>query len=340
MDCPQVSVVMPMYNSARFVRESVESVLAQTFRDFELIVIDDGSSDDGAAIIASINDSRIRLLRNAENRGIVYTRNRGIQEARGAYVAVLDSDDLAPPYRLKRQVDHMERNPQLAGCSGWAYTLWPNGRRTMTGGFALPGSHLVPALMFANWVTHSTVMLRTKFLPDPAYRSEFPLAEDYDLVVRLVQHGRFEVIPEPLVDYRRNESGVSNSKAAQMESCVRRVIVTQLEDFGVKPNNREIEIHRYISRRNLPVSVELLDEIEAWLDKLLALNGSTRKFDESIFLGVLAYAWFVACRATTGVGGGVQIRYWRSRYSRTRTGITRLELLRFVAKSLLGWPGC
>jgi len=142
------------------------------------------------------------------------------------------------------------------------------------------------------------------------------------------------------VDYRRNESGVSNSKAAQMESCVRRVIVTQLEDFGVKPNNREIEIHRYISRRNLPVSVELLDEIEAWLDKLLALNGSTRKFDESIFLGALAYAWFVACRATTGVGGGVQIRYWRSRYSRTRTGITRLELLRFVAKSLLGWPGC
>lgn len=111
---------MPVFNGGKFIRESIESVLSQTFTDFELIIVDDGSTDNTIDIIRSFEDKRIRLLLNESNRGIGYTRNKALENSKGKYVAVLDSDDIAYPTRLEKQVHFLENNSDYAAIGSGA----------------------------------------------------------------------------------------------------------------------------------------------------------------------------------------------------------------------------
>src|SRR4029077_20706952 len=111
MNQPLVSVVMPVYNGERYLKEAIESVLFQTYKNLELVVVDDGSVDARKTIILSYSDSRIRLVENTKNSGIVFTRNKGLLAAQGEYIATLDCDDIALPDRIENQVNFLEKNP-------------------------------------------------------------------------------------------------------------------------------------------------------------------------------------------------------------------------------------
>ena len=117
-----VSVVMPAYNVEKYVEEAVHSILAQTFCDFEFIIVDDGSTDRTHDILRSFSDPRIRLIFNEKNEGNYPARNRGCRLARGKYIAVMDADDVAMPERLEKQVKYMEEHPDVLAC-GTAYRL-------------------------------------------------------------------------------------------------------------------------------------------------------------------------------------------------------------------------
>ena len=119
MRTPLVSVAMPAYNSEEYVKQAIDSVLAQTFSDFELIIVNDGSSDRSKEIILSYTDERIRYLENEKNLGIVKTRNRCIANAAGKYIAVLDNDDIALPFRLEEQVRFLEANSDYGVCGSF-----------------------------------------------------------------------------------------------------------------------------------------------------------------------------------------------------------------------------
>ncbi len=112
--CPRVTVFVPVYNAEKFIADTVASVLRQTFTDFELLVIDDGSTDQSIKILESFHDQRIRIERNGKNRGRPFTRNKGLMQARGEYLSVLDSDDLCEPDRLARQVEFLDTHPNIA----------------------------------------------------------------------------------------------------------------------------------------------------------------------------------------------------------------------------------
>ena len=122
MQIPGISVIMPVYNTGEYLGEAIQSILDQTFRDFELIIINDGSSDNSLKIIKSFKDTRIKFISNTSNRGNYPSRNEGISIARGKYICVMDADDIALKSRLERQYLFMERNPEigLAG-SGFKY---------------------------------------------------------------------------------------------------------------------------------------------------------------------------------------------------------------------------
>lgn len=111
-DNPKITVFMPMFNAEKFIGEAVDSILNQTFKDFELLIIDDGSNDQSREIVEKYQDSRIRLYVNERNRGLPYTRNRGLELARGKYLAVMDADDISDPYRLAKQWNYMENHPE------------------------------------------------------------------------------------------------------------------------------------------------------------------------------------------------------------------------------------
>jgi Glycosyl transferase family 2 len=205
---PRVSVIMATYNGDRFVRQGINSILAQTLQDFELIITDDCSTDETGAILDSIGDPRVRVLRNSENVGVVQSRNRCLAAARGQYVAMLDHDDLSRPTRLAKQVAYLEKHPGTVLLGTAAHTL-NNGALAPT----RHPRHTSPAII--NWLLYvsnplvcSSIMFRADAVRQLGVflREEYRYADDYDLYHRLMPLGDIARLDEPLTIYRLHAS--------------------------------------------------------------------------------------------------------------------------------------
>ena len=220
-----VSVVLPLYNSEKYIGEAINSVLNQTFQDFELLVIDDGSIDCSVEIVNKYSDKRIKLYRR-DHFGLINSLNYGISQAKGKLIARFDNDDICLPDRLKKQVDFLDHHPEVGVLSGGAYLIDSKGRQ---GKKAVKMHHLHNDIVFSlenfsNSIYHPTVMIRKSILiSNGGYRKEFPVAEDYELWLRMLRNGvRFECLPEPIVKIRRHESNMSATKfKSSTQSCLR-----------------------------------------------------------------------------------------------------------------------
>lgn len=211
---PLISVILPVYNGADFLRETLDAILAQTQADFELLVINDGSSDDSENIIRSYTDSRIRYFHHP-NKGFAYTLNRGIAEARGKYIARIDADDICLPERFRLQSEWLEQRPGTAmvGCfvtfineKGEPQGDWPEDRANVT------NEQIRQSLPFVNCIAHPGVMARTEvFRRFPYLDPQKPL-EDYDMWLRLAGAGLvMEKVPEMLLWYRVHSASMTLS---------------------------------------------------------------------------------------------------------------------------------
>ena len=210
MAIPRVSVVMPVYNGEMYLRAAIESILSQTFRDFELLLIDDGSTDGTAAILARYRrDSRLRAI-SRENRGLIASLNEGWQRARGEYVARMDADDISRPDRLARQVAFLNTHPGIGVLGGAVEVIDEQGGSH--GPLTLPATHaaIVWRLCFEDPIVHPTTMIRRAVLEqiggyDPAMRH----AEDYDLWRRACTVTRLHNLPQVVLALRRHLTNVS-----------------------------------------------------------------------------------------------------------------------------------
>lgn len=204
---PFISVVMPVYNTEKFVEEAVQSILNQTFQDFEFIIIDDGSTDRTPDILRSFTDPRIHLLFNGKNEGNYPARNRGCRLAKGKYIAVMDADDIALPERLEKQVEFMEQNPDILAC-GTAYRLMDRNKVIVE---ATDWKDIRYILMKTFCMLHPTLLIRKNRMEQVGYyKTESRYAEDYDLVLRLVRCGKIVNIPNILVNRRLHDEQISN----------------------------------------------------------------------------------------------------------------------------------
>src|SRR4051794_27638762 len=215
---PRVSVLMTTWNGARTIRPSIASLLAQSFRDFELLVVDDGCTDGTAAILAGIDDPRLRVLRPERNLGIVGARNFGFAACRGEYLAVLDHDDLSYPERLARQVAHLDANPGMV-MLGTGVEIEIDGRRRNTD---LPPGITPPLLRWMllvdNPYTWSTMMFHLAALRRLGcfLRPEVEYADDFDLYHRLVGLGEAGRLDEVLTTYRWHATNTSHTARAAL----------------------------------------------------------------------------------------------------------------------------
>lgn len=209
---PAVSVLMPVFNSRRFVPESIESILRQTFCDLELVAIDDGSDDDSFAVLRRYarSDTRVRFL-GREHRGIVETRNELLSMARGRYIAVNDADDVSLPHRIARQVTYLEANPEVA-CAGGRFELMDAGGRRLTTLTPPPDDAGIQARMLAGHcaIHHSTAMVpRWAMDRVGGYDNSFRLAQDLDLFLRIGEVGRLANLDAVLTRVRLHPGSVS-----------------------------------------------------------------------------------------------------------------------------------
>jgi hypothetical protein len=208
---PQISVVMPVRDGARWLSEAVTSVQEQTFADFELIIVDDGSADDTPRLIEGCtrSDPRIRAFRQ-ECLGLIPALNRGLAESRGRLVARLDADDRAHPERLQRQSQYLDSHPEIGLLGSWADKIDAQGSSTGTLKPPTQPEQLAPLLLRMNPFLHSSIMLRDTVLQEVGlYRPAFEGAEDHDLWLRISEVTKIANLPERLLQYRLHPTSVT-----------------------------------------------------------------------------------------------------------------------------------
>lgn len=214
MPIPAISVALSVYNGERFLGAAIESVLAQSFADFEFLILDDGCTDGSQAIIAhyAARDPRIRpILR--ENRGLIVSLNQLLDEARAPLVARMDADDICRPERFARQVAFLEANPDHGVIGSWSEDIDENGELCSAPGTDHPVTHddVLAVLEQRSPLCHPSVMARRKVLLEVGgYHSAYRHCEDYDLWLRLADRTRLANLPERLLLYRRTDGQISN----------------------------------------------------------------------------------------------------------------------------------
>lgn len=211
---PLCSVVMPVYNTREaLLRTAIESILNQSLRDFEFIIVDNGSGADTVAVLDSYNDARIRRLRIEENQGPASARNHGIDHARGEFIAFMDSDDISLPERLTKQVRYMREHPEV-GCLGTDTKIIRNKKLSAWGYRVTRSSEIECSLMFVGCVLcQSSLMMRRSVLDNDniRYKAEYVPAEDYELLLELIGKTRFFVLNETLTHYRFHPNNMSST---------------------------------------------------------------------------------------------------------------------------------
>jgi glycosyltransferase involved in cell wall biosynthesis len=218
MSRPQISIVMSVYNSRRFIDQAVESVLEQSFEDFEFIIIDDGSSDDSMDIVRSYGDERIRIIENEGNLGLTASLNRGIESARGDYIARIDADDVWVNYKLDVQIDYMKINPGVGVCGTLANIIDEKGEIIRKTNFPARHKAIIWSMIFVNPISHSSVMAKTELTKKNRYNENIKKSQDYELWSRLSPQTRINNIPERLVSLRRHSETISNTQSGEQLS--------------------------------------------------------------------------------------------------------------------------
>lgn len=246
---PSVSVVMSVYNGMPDLEEAVESILTQTFDDFEFIVTDDASIDETSSTLLKFaeRDSRIVLLRNTENCGQLASSNKGILHAQAPYIARMDADDISLPARLEKCVQYLRNHPETELVStNWEWYSIPKGKSLGPSNLSYKPHLIAWHLLFFNYLAcQSAVMFRRKTVERLGCYSEIvSYAEDYDLWVRLMKEGDLAVIPEELVQFRRGRKGSMSVELhdSQAEHAQRIALRTLKEFTGREYTSDELNI--------------------------------------------------------------------------------------------------
>lgn len=309
MSTPRVTVLMPVYNGERYLREAIDSILQQTFTDFEFAIIDDGSTDESVAVIQEYNDHRIRFIQNGKNLGHGASLNKGLDLGKGEYIARMDQDDVSLPDRLALQVAYMDANRKIGICGTWVELVgnttglvW----RYPSDPDAVKCSHI-----FGPALAHSAVMIRRAFLDESKilYDPSIKHAEDFDLWVRASEYTSISNIGKVLLRYRLHPQQVGKRHSEEQVSAAGKVRFIQLLKLGMTPSTEEFNIHQSISLWRFEADVQFVEKVEKWLCKLLDANMRNKVYPEPFFSEVLCTRWFEVCDAVTELGPCVLKRF-------------------------------
>lgn len=221
---PKISVVIPVYNGAKTIRETLESVLNQTFSDFELIVIDDGSSDSTVNIVNQIQDSRLKVF-SYSNAGTAMSRNRGIYQSTGEYISFIDADDLWTADKLEAQLKALENNPQTAVAYSWTNCIDESSKFLRRGGHTTANGDVYAQLLVVNFLANgSNPLIRKQALKEVGeFDKSLVGTEDWDMWLRLAARFHFVAVPTPQILYRQIPDSVSSNVARQEKEVLKAI---------------------------------------------------------------------------------------------------------------------
>ncbi|MBC7830310.1 MAG: glycosyltransferase [Chitinophagaceae bacterium] len=273
---PMISVLMPVYNAEKYLALAIESILNQTFSDFEFLIFNDGSSDSSKEIIQSFKDPRIKLFDYSTNVGYVGHLNHGIEVATGKYIARMDADDISLPERFEMQVRFLEKNPEIGLCGAWMCEFNgsdTSGKRIIYKYFA-DHEEICVKLLRHNSFAHPVVMIRRSILIDNGlkYEVDYMPTEDYRLWVTLKKYTRFHNIQKVLLQYRQHTNQISTQKFELRHKNANRIKLGLIEEIFGGLSERETVLYTDIINKTHSDSNSYLSELYSLINKIISTN--------------------------------------------------------------------
>jgi glycosyltransferase involved in cell wall biosynthesis len=295
---PRLTILMSVYSAAPYLAAALDSLLAQTFGDFTLLLMDDGSNDGSGAIADAYaaRDPRVRV-RHLPHDGLVAALNRGLDEIDTELIARADADDLCRPDRLARQVALLDARPEIGVCGSWVETF-PH-----TEIWTLPATpdELAATALFMTPVHNPTALMRRDWLARAGmrYDAAFVHAEDYDFWERATRLTRLATIPAPLVRYRRHADQTSSRHRAAQDAASAAIRRRQVLALGLAPTDEELAVHEDVSCTRSAGSRARLEAGRRWIERLRAANRAAARYPEPAFTRMLATRWYRNCAEAT-----------------------------------------
>jgi glycosyltransferase involved in cell wall biosynthesis len=320
MSTPKVSVLMPVYNGEKYLKDAIESILNQTFTDFEFIIINDGSKDSSAAIVQSYLDKRIVFVENEQNIGLIKTLNKGLLIAKGEYIVRMDCDDISLKNRIEVQVKFMDANPTIGACGSF-YNIFINDK-TAIADFPIDNEEMNCFLIFNSPIAHPTAIVRRQVLieNDINYSLDCIHAEDYLLWSQLAEKGSLANISQALLNYRIHPGQITETVAFKetKSKSLQHIRQQQLDKLGITYSPEELNIHNKISDAVKFNSIEELNAAQLWLIKLINFNAGNAKLNDYYFRKIVFERWSRLCVNFFGIKKGVSASLKSELYKQCR----------------------
>lgn len=327
---------MPVYNGEKYLKEAIDSILQQTFSDFELLIIEGGSKDNSLKIIQEYQDSRIRIIyQDKEKPGVAAATNLGIENAKGEYIAKMDCDDISYPKRLQKQVNFMDANTKVGICGTFIITLI-DGKLKKVIKYPLSYDEIKVALFFASSFAQPTVMIRKSMLKENklSYNTKFIYGEDYDLWNRCSEHFQLANLPEVLLKYRVLSTSLYHSMVKELPDHLRSIYERNLSSLNIDLNEENYQCHKILIKPCYLKNRELFEKVNLWIQKIHEANLKEKKFPIKLFAKHLANNWFKICFYSFRLGFWAWKKFWSSPLSKYNS-ISLFLKLRFLASAII-----
>jgi glycosyltransferase involved in cell wall biosynthesis len=291
MSNPKVTVLMLAYNAEKFVGESIESILNQTFTDFEFVIVYDESPDNTDAILKSYaeKDSRIRLVKNRYSKGIPGASNTGLEEAKGEYIARMDSDDISLPTRLEKEVRFLDEHPEFGVVGSWVELIGQN--KGTVWKLQTDPEFIKATMLFYGAIANPTSVIRKSILDKYKFTYKDVPAEDFDLFVRLSEVTKLTNLPEILFHYRTHEVNTHKVISTKLRDSANAILKYQFSKLVPDASEHEIDMHNRIANWAIEDSVKFIADTRLWFSKLLTANKSKKIYDQTALANKLALKW-------------------------------------------------
>ena len=285
---PEVTVLMPNFNNEPFLKEAIDSILNQTFSNFTLLIVDDGSTDRGVELIKSYSDKRIVLVQKEKNSGIVDTLNIGLDHITTKYFMRMDGDDISAPNRLRLLYDFMENNPDVGVCGSNMIHFGTSSHRTH---YSLNQNKIKARLIFNGGVSHAGSIFRTEILKKNAirYSNDHPYMEDYHLFFTLKNYTNFANLPDILYHYRLLQHNSSIKNYPTLLARYREIYKKVLAELEIELTDKNVDLHLEFFLGN---TVQYkIRAYKAWMETLISQNKKLNIFPHAEFIEILNERW-------------------------------------------------
>lgn len=332
-DSPNITVLMPVYNAQAYLKMAIDSILNQTLTNFELLIINDGSTDESEEIILSYEDKRIRYIKNDRNIKLIATLNKGIKLSLGKYIARMDADDISHPDRLRKQFELLEKNPKIGVCGTWFETIEKSVKISK---YPKDDISIRIKMLYQCPFCHPSVMYRKDILVknDLSYNTNYIHAEDYELWVQLAKYTKFANIPEVLLQYRIHATNVSIKHQDEQIDNSKKIVKLLFNRLGINLTDDQYKLYLKIAYADFSFNEKEILEAEKLLSNIYSMNKVAEWISEPKFKEYIFSKWFDICTNSTHLGIKIFKLYYYSVLS-SPSIISKTQLFKFLIKSLI-----